>query len=140
MIDLIRETMTANQAEAAHYPQAVQIWMRVMAVAFLSSAVFAPWKQGARWILAGMVINIAGLIIVKMINPDLSRYVIGTTVHLIFWTLALYLVWRPQARARRQADFQGGFGRVYQVWLVAASVIMAASLVLDARSAISWVL
>ena len=52
MLDLIREAMAANQADAATYSQGVRIWMAVMSIAFLSSVIFAPWKAGARWILA----------------------------------------------------------------------------------------
>ncbi|MBO6688816.1 MAG: hypothetical protein JJ931_09925 [Henriciella sp.] len=138
MLELIREAIAANQAEASTYSQAVRVWMRVMSVAFLASVVFAPWKAGARWILIAMLINIAGLVFVKVAMPELTRTTIGTTVHLLFWTLALFMIWRPGARETRRDDFSGATGRLYQVWLVLASLIMATSLVLDARTAIGW--
>ena len=65
--------MAANQAEAATYSQGVRIWMGIMSVAFLSSVIFAPWKAGARWILAATVVNILGLIFIKTWFPGLSR-------------------------------------------------------------------
>lgn len=139
MLELIREAMASNQAEAGTYSQAVRTWMGIMSVAFLTSVVFAPWKAGARWILIAMLINIAGLVFVKVAMPELTRTTIGTTVHLLFWTPALFMIWRPSARDTRIRDFSGGTGRLYQVWLVLASVIMATSLVLDARTAIGWI-
>ncbi len=138
MLELIREAMAANQAEAKIYSQAVRTWMGIMSVAFLTSVVFAPWKAGARWILMAMLINIAGLVFVKAAMPELSRTTIGTMVHLLFWTPALFMIWRLGARETRISDFSGSTGRLYQVWLVIASLIMATSLVLDARTAIGW--
>ena len=90
MLDLIREAMAANQADAATYSQGVRIWMAVMSIAFLSSVIFAPWKAGARWILAATLVNILGLILIKAFFPAFSRTMIGTSVHLIFWTPVLW--------------------------------------------------
>lgn len=140
MLELIREAMAANQAEAATYSQGVRIWMGIMSIAFLSSVIFTPWKVGARWILAATVVNILGLIFIKVLVPDLDRTTIGTSVHLLFWTPVLWLIWRPGIATRRVMDFQGLFGAVYRIWLIAASAIMATSLVLDARTAIGWIL
>ncbi len=140
MLELIREAVAANQAEAATYSQGVRTWMAVMSIAFLSSVIFAPWKTGARWILAATLVNILGLILIKAFFPELSRTMIGTSVHLIFWTPILWMIWRPSAATRRIADFQGHTGLIYRVWLLAASAIMATSLVLDARTAIGWAL
>ena len=140
MLELIREAMAANQAEAATYSQGVRIWMGIMSIAFLSSVIFAPWKVGARWILAAAVVNILGLIFIKALFPDLGRTAIGTSVHLVFWTPVLWLIWRAGAATHRRADFQGLFGSVYQIWLIAASAIMATSLALDARTAFGWFL
>lgn len=138
MLELIREAMASNQAEASTYSQAVRVWMGIMSIAFLTSVVFAPWKAGARWILLAMLINIAGLVFVKAAMPELTRTLIGTAVHLLFWTPALFMIWRPGARETRISDFSGVTGRLYQLWLVIASLIMATSLVLDARTAIGW--
>lgn len=140
MLDLIREAMAANQAEAATYSQGVRIWMAVMSIAFLSSVIFAPWKAGARWILAATLVNILGLILIKACFPAFSRTMIGTSVHLIFWTPVLWMIWKPSAATRRISDFEGHSGLIYRVWLLAASAIMATSLVLDARTAIGWAL
>jgi hypothetical protein len=139
MFESIQEAISANQAEAATYSAGVQVWMKVMAFSFVVGAVFAPWKQGARWILAALVVNIAGLILIRAAVPGLSREVIGTGIHLSFWTLVLFMVWGPLARERRQPDFAGWTGRAYAVWLVFASLLMAVSLALDARTALSWI-
>jgi hypothetical protein len=140
MLDLIRQAMAANQAEAATYSQGVRIWMGIMSAAFLSSVIFAPWKAGARWIFAATLVNVLGLILIKAFFPELSRMMIGTSVHLVFWTPFLWMIWRPDAATHRIADFQGRFGTVYRFWLIAASAIMAISLVLDAITAIGWIL
>lgn len=138
MLDTIRETMAALRLEAGGYSEGVQIWMKVMSVAFLSAVIFAPWKAGARWILLAMVINIAGLIILKSIDPTLTRSAIGTSIHLAFWTIAIWAIWRPAARAVRRADQGSVFNRVYSIWLIVASAIMVASIILDARTFIGW--
>lgn len=138
MLDFVREAVAANQADAAAYSEGVRLWMAVMAASFLSSIVFVFWKAGARWILLAALVNIAGLILLRVAFPDLDRTVIGTLLHLVFWTPAVYLVWRPAMRARRQLDFAGAWGALHRVWLVAASLVMATSLLLDARTAVSW--
>ena len=139
MLDLLREAVAANQAEAATYSPAVRIWMAAMALSFLSSLAFVIWKTGARWILAALVVNVMGLITLKAMFPGFSRAEIGTTVHLLFWTMALFMIWRPKGQERRQAEFAGTFGTVYRAWLIIVSLIMSVSLVLDARTALSWV-
>lgn len=138
MLDAVREAIAANQLEAAGYPKGVQVWMMVMGIAFLSAIVFAPWKQGARWILFAAVINIAGLIFVKTAWPDLSRTEIGTGLHFIFWVPVLFMVWRPSARMIRNTGQADPINAVYKFWLAGVSAIMAFSLVLDARKAIGW--
>jgi hypothetical protein len=85
-------------------------------------------------------VNILGLILIKAFFPAFSRTMIGTSVHLIFWTPVLWMIWRPSAATRRISDFEGRSGLIYRVWFLAASAIMATSLVLDARTAIGWAL
>jgi len=139
LIEMLREAIAANQAEAATYSNGVQVWMKIMALSFLSSVFFVVWKSGARWILAALIVNVTGLILIRALYPDLSRTAIGTGVHLIFWSLALLMIWRPGARSRREAEFSGATGRIYLVWLIVVSAIMSTSLILDATMAISWI-
>ncbi|MCR9224179.1 MAG: hypothetical protein NXH70_08925 [Hyphomonas sp.] len=139
MIDAIRDAIAANQAEAATYSSGVRIWMTVMALSFFSSVLFVAWKAGARWILFAVLINIAGLITIKAANPEFSRTEIGTMIHLVFWSFALFMIWRPGAKNVRAKDFSGRSGAIYLPWLIIVSLIMSASLVLDARTALSWV-
>jgi hypothetical protein len=140
VIDLIQEAIAANQADAALYSRGVRIWMRIMAVTLFCSIVFVPWKFGARWILVAALLNVAALILVRAAFPELPRHAIGTAVHLLFWTGALGMIWRPQFRERREAEFAGALGSAYRVWLIAASLVMSVSLVFDARAALVWLL
>ncbi len=138
MLDIIRETMTALRLESAGYSDGVQIWMRVMAIAFFSAIVFVIWKRGARWILAAILVNIAGLIIFKTLYPELTRTAIGTSIHLAFWPIALWAIWNAGARNARRDEPASLFNTVYTVWLIAVSAVMATSIILDARTLIGW--
>lgn len=140
MLDMIRETMSVLQLEAAGYSGPVQVWMQVMSIAFFSAVVFAPWKRGARWILAAIIINVAGLIILKTLYPELSRTAIGTSVHLAFWPVALWAIWRASARSARRDAPASLLNSVYTVWLIAVSAVMATSIILDARTLIGWLI
>ncbi|MEZ5998217.1 MAG: hypothetical protein R3B98_05950 [Hyphomonas sp.] len=137
-MDAIREAIAALQQETAAYPPGVHIWMNVMMVTFFSSIVFVTKKPGARWILAAVLVNIAGLILIKAAMPGLAREQIGTGIHLVFWTFALAMIWRPALRRRRRAEPATAYHRIYGAWLVVASLVMAASLALDARAALGW--
>lgn len=139
MLEMIRDAIAANQAEAATYAPAVRAWMAVMALSFLSSVIFIVWKSGAHWVLAALVVNILGLILIKAFFPNFTRTEIGTIVHLVFWSIAIFMIWRPRAHARRITDFGGTWGKVYKGWLIAISAIMSISLILDARTALLWI-
>lgn len=139
MFDTLRDAIAANQLEAAAYSPGVRVWMGVMGAALLSAVIFAPARSAARWVLAAAVVNIAGLILIKAAQPDLSRTVIGTVLHLVFWTPVLAINWRPAARAARRLHAPSPYNRVFSVWLVVVSLVMATSLVLDARIALGWI-
>jgi len=87
-----------------------------------------------------LIVNVAGLILIRALFPVLSREEIGTGVHLVFWSFALFMIWRPQVRERREVESAGRLGRLYVAWLVFVSLIMLASLVLDLRTAVSWII
>lgn len=140
MLEVIRDAIAANQAEAATYAPAVRVWMAVMALSFLSSVIFIVWKAGARWILVAFAVNIFGLILIKALFPNFTRTEIGTLVHLIFWSVAILMIWRPQMRIQRASDFSGALGKVYKGWLIAVSAIMLISLIFDARTALLWII
>ena len=70
MLDVITNAVTALQAETASYPQAVQVWMKVMGVSFLASVVFIRSRVGARWIFAALALNLIGLVVGKIAFPD----------------------------------------------------------------------
>ena len=139
MLEAMRDAVAALQTEAASYPEGVRLWMRALFLSLILSVLFAPWKSGARWILAAMLVNMVGLVILKAAFSGLSRTEIGTAIHLLFWPIALFMVWRPGARPRRSADAQGAFGTAYLIWLILVSALMTVSLTLDARTALGWI-
>ncbi|MBT8115619.1 MAG: hypothetical protein KJP04_09565 [Arenicella sp.] len=136
MLELIAETMRALQAETALYPPATQIWMRVMGLSFAAGIVFAFNKPGARWIVAALLLNIAGLVAGKLMFADATRMQIGTIVHLLFWAPILWIVWNTAIRATLSSTAEGVYNKAYVVWLYWASLLMAISLVFDLRTAI----
>jgi predicted anti-sigma-YlaC factor YlaD len=110
--------------------------MKVMAFSFLGSLLFVYSKKGARWILAAFLINVAGLIVVKTIFNDLTRTQIGSYLHLIFWTPILFLVWKSKNRPTLDKAKSSIAKLSYLTWLTWVSLLMLASIVLDARQLI----
>jgi hypothetical protein len=140
MFDLVTEAVAALQVETNSYPQNVQVWMKLMGVSFLASVVFVYSRVGARWILAALLVNLAGLVVGKMFNPDVSRTIIGTYVHLLFWPAILWAVWRSVARLSFPEQLKSLFDWVYFVWLAWACLLLLISLVFDFGTLISlWV-
>jgi hypothetical protein len=137
MIEHVTEAIAALQSETAHYPQSVQIWMKLMGISFMASIFFIYSKSGARWILLALVLNILGLIIGKIIFPEASRTAIGTTVHILFWSPILW----ASLRSFKQFSFSrvesSLFDWAYFSWLAWACLLMAISLLLDFRTALS---
>jgi hypothetical protein len=136
MMDLVREAVTALQAETATYPQNIQIWMKLMGASFFASIVFVRSRVGARWILAALLLNILGLVIGKMIFPEESRTVIGTCVHVLFWPAILWAVWRSVEHLSFSREVNSFFDWAYMAWLGWASLLMSISLVFDFRTLI----
>ena len=133
MLDVLNNAFLALQAESSSYPEPVRIWMRVLAISFIVSVVFIRSQSGARWILAAFLINVTGLITGKVMFPDLSRTLMGTSIHIIFWPIALWAVWRPAARPSMNLP-EGVFDRFYVAWILWISILISISLVLDART------
>jgi hypothetical protein len=133
MLDLFKEAVTALQNETATYPQSVQVWMKLMGGSFLASIIFFYSKPTARWILAALVLNILGLVIGKVAFPDASRTVIGTYVHVLFWTPILWAVWRSARKLSLSQKDNKVFDWIFIVWLGWASFLMLISLVFDFR-------
>ena len=122
----VSEAFAAFQADAAQYPAAVGIWMRVMGISYVSGLIFAWRYPRALWIVAAAALTFGGLILVKMIDPTIPRGVSGAWIHLLSWPVLLVLVWW------RQPLWAGpGFAAVYSIWRIWASVLMLISLVLD---------
>ncbi|MCX2982858.1 hypothetical protein EYC98_18500 [Halieaceae bacterium IMCC14734] len=140
MLDLVREAVTALQAETAAYPQGVQVWMKLMGFSFLASIVFVYSRVGARWILAALLLNVLGLVTGKLLFPEASRMVIGTYVHILFWPAMLWGVWRSAKPLLLSRAANGLADWAYMAWLAWASVLIAISLVLDFGNLIAmWV-
>jgi hypothetical protein len=137
MLDLITNAVTALQAETASYPQAVQIWMKVMGASFLTSVVFIRSRTGARWIFAALALNLMGLVMGKLAFPDASRTTIGTYVHLLFWPAILWAVWCSARLLSLSRQQNRAVDWIYIVWLGWASLLMSISLVFDFRTMVS---
>lgn len=137
MLDLLREALTTLQQETASYPQGVQIWMKLMGGSFLASILFVRTKTGARLILAALLLNILGLLTGKMLFPEVSRTVIGTYVHILFWPAILWAVWRTSRQLSFSRTANSLFDWAYIAWLAWASVIMCISLFFDFRTLVA---
>ena len=134
MLELVSQAVTALHAETASYPDGVQTWMRLMGLSFAVSVIFVYARSGARWILLALALNILGLIVGKMLFPELSRTVIGTCVHLLFWPAILWMVWRSHTGRSPNQNRTGLFDKIYSAWLVWAVMLMSISLLLDLRT------
>lgn len=134
MLDLITEAVSALQAETSSYSVNVQIWMKVMGLSFLGSLVFVYWKTGARWIFAALILNVLGLVVGKILFPELSRTVIGTYVHILFWPALLWAAGRSIVPLALSQKVNAVFDWVYIVWLSWACLLLFISLVFDFRS------
>jgi len=134
MLETLRESFQALQADGTGYPAGVLMWMRVMAGSFLAGVVFVRWWRESLWIVLLFPVTFTLLVLGKTLAPTLSRALIGSVVHLVIWPLALYAVWSPGVRARRRDNPAGGIWRgVFLGWLVWVSIVILVSLVLDAR-------
>jgi hypothetical protein len=137
VLDMVTSAITALQAETTSYPDAVQVWMKVMGVSFLCSLVFVRSRAGARWILFALVLNLTGLVIGKMVFPDLSRTIIGTYVHILFWPAILWAVWISARQLSFSRQQNRTFDWIYIIWLCWASLLMSISLIFDVRTLVS---
>jgi hypothetical protein len=128
------EALHALQAEAAGYSGGVRLWMRIMAVSFFAGIFFVPWRREAMWVVLMAVATLALLIVGKSLNPDLSRSLLGSVIHLVLWPLVLWVLWSPGARDQRRArGSQSRWHYAYLGWLIWVTVLIVTSLVLDAR-------
>ena len=134
MLDLITEAVTALQAETSSYSENVQLWMRLMGLSFLASILFVYSKTAARWILAALILNILGLVVGKILFPELSRTVIGTYVHILFWPALLWAAGRSIVPLILSQKVNALFDWAFIVWLSWACLLLSISLVFDFRS------
>ncbi len=128
------EALAALRAEAAAYPDAVQMWMRVMSVSYFAGIVLALINRRALWIVAAAAGTGALLILGKMVLPELPRAAIGGPVHLVLWPLAMIGLWWtgpgcPSFHHRRAA-------LVYSLWAGWVTALMMISLLLDAKEVV----
>lgn len=117
----VADAFTSLQAEAAAYPQPVQVWMRVMAGSFMSGLVVAIWDRRALWTVAMAVLTLGTLVGVRMVAPEVSRASAGALAHLVIWPVVLWRLWRPVASG----------GMVFGVWRSWVSTLIVMSLALD---------
>jgi len=135
-MDTILDAWNSLQGETTQYPRGVQIWMKVMGLSFLASLIFVYSKPAARWILLALVLNIIGLISGKLLFPEASRSMIGTSVHLMFWPAILILIWRKPPILEWYSS--NNFEKMYVIWISWASLLLSISIFLDVRTLINW--
>jgi hypothetical protein len=122
----LHDAMNALQAEAASYSHGVRIWMRIMAASYFAGIFFAPWRREAL------------LVVGKVLDPTLTRSVLGSVIHLILWPLTLFLLWSPEARNRRRTNYPHGLWYyAFRAWLIWVTSLIMISLVLDAKFLLS---
>ena len=130
--------MHVLQTEAGSYSDGVRAWMRVMAVSFFAGILFVPWRREALWVVLMAVATFALLVVSKSLNPDLSRSLLGSVIHLILWPLVLCVLWSPGARNRRRANGgQSYWEYAFLGWLIWVTALILVSLVFDARFLVS---
>ncbi len=128
------DAMTALQAEAAGYPAGVRVWMKLMAISFFSGLLFAPWRREALWVVLMAIATMVLLVVGKVIDPSISRSLLGSVIHLLTWPLVLWLLWSSGARDRRGAvAAANSWRRIYTTWLIWVSSLIVISLALDAK-------
>jgi hypothetical protein len=126
------------QEEAGSYPAGVRTWMRVMAVSFFAGILFVRWRREALWVVLMAVATFVLLVISKSLNPDLSRSLLGSVIHLTLWPLVLYLLWSTGARNRRRAKAGRSFwDHAFLGWLTWVTALILVSLAFDARFLVS---
>lgn len=140
MLDTVREAISALQAETGTYPQGVQVWMKVMGLSYLASILFVLRRVGARFIFGALVLNLLGLVVGKLLFPEATRTEIGTVVHLLFWPLMLWGVWRsPEVFSFfRSRSGNSVLDWVYFAWLGWACLLLVISLLLDFRTFVGF--
>ncbi len=120
---MIQEAIASLRLEAAAYPMAVQVWMKIMAVSFLSGLIIAWWDRRALWIAAMAAATAALLLLAKIAYPDVSRSTAGAIIHLGLWPVCALIIWRPVASGQM----------AFQFWRYWVSALITLSLVLDLR-------
>jgi len=129
------EAISILMDEASAYSGGVRMWMRLMAVSLFISIVFALRKSGARWVLAIAVMTAMGMVIGKIIFPELARAMIGTTLHLVLWPFVLVVLWRP---SERRAAVTTKIDAAYRFWRYWVSALVTLSLFLDGRTMLGF--
>jgi hypothetical protein len=129
----LTEAFVLLRAEAATYPDGVQIWMKVMSGSFFLGLPVALINRRALWIVAAAILTAAALIAVKTLYPSLPRSEIGALAHLTIWPVGLAGLWWGGVKATVTRTRPGMWRTVFALWAFWVSAIMVLSLVLDAR-------
>lgn len=103
-----------------------------MVISFFAGLFFVLRKLTARFIVAIPIVTIAGLIIAKIIFPDVSRSTSGALIHVIFWPLIYYGIWHYSKQSATNNGSQGRLiERVYSIWFMWVTALVVISLCLD---------
>ena len=131
---MVIDAINALREEAQHYSEFTLLWMRIMAISFFAGIIFAPWKISARFVVAIPVVTIVGLIIAKIVFPDVSRSTSGAVLHVIFWPLIYYGIWNFSKRKSGSIRLPNTLAKkAYPIWFVWVTFLVVASLILDVK-------
>jgi len=136
----LHDAMNALQAEADSYSQGVRVWMRIMAASYFAGIFFVPWRREALWVVLMATFTFAFLVVGKVLDPTLTRSVLGSIIHLTLWPLTLILLWSHVARNRRRTNYPHGLWYyAFKAWLIWVTALILISLVLDGKFLLSQI-
>jgi len=107
----------------ANSPQWVRVWLKMLAITYLSGLFFIIKHVEARWMVGGVLI---GLLFSRVIIPESDVVLLSglfSLVHVIFWTPGLYLLLSRQPFRKELS--------LYSVWAGLATMATLFSFYFD---------
>jgi len=114
----------------ANAPQWVHVWLKCLAITYLSGLFFVIKHVEARWMVGGVLL---GLVFSRIIIPSSDVVLLAglfSVIHVVFWTPGLYLLLRRQ-------PFRKGLS-FYSVWAGLATLMTLFSFIFDVPDAVIY--